>query len=293
MSETNKPLVFVSYSHDDTDYVLKLLADLDKKHVPYWFDKLIPTGQHWDRFVQQKLKQATHLLFVMSESALNSENVLDEVTFCIDHGVKTEIVPIRIDNCTPFFRTARYQHIDFHTLGYESGLKNLYKVLPQVKQQPDKPVKKLSDTQRTYYQFWEILLDRARKRTTLHIRNKPNKNSSVAATAGVSGLQLRYHLHHRDASVQLYIDTGDKARNKTIFDELHTAKAAIEKAAEKSLQWDRLENNRASRIVLKLPGNINYRDEDNWPDVQDTLIDAMIAFEAAFRPHLDALNTAD
>ena len=34
-----------------------------------------------------------------------------------------------------------------------------------------------------------------------------------------------------------------------------------------------------------------YRDGEKWSEIQDTMIDAMIQLEAAFRPHIDRLPT--
>lgn len=51
-----------------------------------------------------------------------------------------------------------------------------------------------------------------------------------------------------------------------------------------------LEGKRACRIRHELPDG-GYKDSaGKWPEIQDRMIDAMVRFEAAFRPHIAKLN---
>jgi hypothetical protein len=54
------------------------------------------------------------------------------------------------------------------------------------------------------------------------------------------------------------------------------------------LDWQKLENIRACRIkkAIQLGG---YRDETEWPEVHDTMIDAMVRLEGALRPYINRL----
>ncbi len=279
-------LVFVSYSHDDEAFVLKLLDDLRQNHVPFWFDGHIPTGQRWDKYIQRQLTEATHLLFVMSESSVESDNVLDEVIFALD--THKTIIPIRIDNCTPPYRLSRLQHIDFRK-NPAQALKRLLKALPGEASPPAEPQPSPARRKSGHYAFWESLLERARARTTLHLRISPQTGPSIAATAGVPGLKFRYAIHRRAVSVQLAIDVCDRSRNKIIFDRLAGSRPAIEAAFGGPLAWERLDNHKASRLIWMLAWP-DRADEAAWPPIQEAMIDAMIRLEKALRPHLDALS---
>jgi len=53
--------------------------------------------------------------------------------------------------------------------------------------------------------------------------------------------------------VELYISTGDQAKNKQYFDELKRLEAQI---AITNISWERLEEKKASRIALYTAGDI-------------------------------------
>lgn len=55
---------------------------------------------------------------------------------------------------------------------------------------------------------------------------------------------------------ELYIASGDKAKNKQFFDALYQQQAQIEQAFGKSLLWTRMDNRRASRIAFYMNGSI-------------------------------------
>lgn len=130
-------LVFVSYSRKDTEFVLKLVGDLHDQAIPVWLDQQdIPVGKRWDVAIQEALEQSTHLLFVMSKSSVESQNVLDEVGFALDEH--KSIVPVLLDDCKVPFRVRRFQYTDFRG-AYEKALADLLTVLPQIpKVEPSK-----------------------------------------------------------------------------------------------------------------------------------------------------------
>ena len=94
------------------------------------------------------------------------------------------------------------------------------------------------------------------------------------------------------AGVELYIDqdrdTGLK--NKAIFDALYSQKDSIEKDFGDSLEWDRLDDKRASRIRKRFT-NGGLALPDSWPALQNWMIDTMIRFERVIRPRLQKIET--
>lgn len=144
-----------------------------------------------------------------------------------------------------------------------------------------------------FFRFWAGLLDRAKSKTDLHANISPSKSAWVAATAKtVSGVTLNYccFSHHRyRPRVELYIDTSSEKTNKAVFDQLHENREAIEAAFGRPLAWQRLDKKRACRIHCELEAG-SVRDEANWQQLQEKMIDTMIRFEKAMRPALDALQ---
>ena len=80
--------------------------------------------------------------------------------------------------------------------------------------------------------------------------------------------------------------------NKKRFYAIKEAESDIEAKFGEKLEWQSLEaeDRRACRIMkmLEIGG---YRDDiDKWPQIQEDMIDAMIRFEKALRPHIDELD---
>ena len=75
-----------------------------------------------------------------------------------------------------------------------------------------------------------------------------------------------------------------RAKNKAIFGTLFAQRQEIEKEVGASLDWQRLDDKRASNIVKSFPGSGLASPEETWPDLEDQMIGAMIRFVEALRP---------
>jgi hypothetical protein len=138
--------------------------------------------------------------------------------------------------------------------------------------------------------FWTALQERARGRTRLHSNVTPGHDNWLGTSAGKSGLGLCYVVELARNRVELYIDRGiNAADNEAIFDQFHRNRDAIEAEFGQPLSWERLEGKRACRIAARYE-NGGYRSPvEEWPALLDHMIDAMIRFERALRPHLAGL----
>lgn len=138
-------------------------------------------------------------------------------------------------------------------------------------------------------EFWGQLLERAKKRTSLHARISPGKENWISAGAGKSGLTFAYVIRMSDAQVELYIDTGEAEANKRIFDRLFASKEQVEEAFGEPLEWQRLDDRRACRIRHRLTlGGLANR--DRWPEIQEAMIEAMMRLEKALKPQIKRLR---
>ncbi len=119
----------------------------------------------------------------------------------------------------------------------------------------------------------------------------PGKYSWIATGAGKSGISHNYVVWEHETAVELYIDRGKESekQNKSIFDKLARKKAQIEKAFDGSLEWQRLDTRRASRIRKKIEKG-GWRDPERWPKIAETTVEAMVRLEAALSPHIRALD---
>jgi len=137
--------------------------------------------------------------------------------------------------------------------------------------------------------FWKELLEKSNAKTELFSNVYPSKECSIRTGAGKSGLSYRYTILKNSARIELYIDTGDEDRNNQIFDQLYSKRQEIESDFGDELEWQRPDDRRACRIA-KTVENKGLWDTDNWPIIQDKMIDAMIRFEKALSKHIQRLE---
>ncbi|MBN1574497.1 MAG: DUF4268 domain-containing protein [Deltaproteobacteria bacterium] len=152
--------------------------------------------------------------------------------------------------------------------------------------------KEMAERYMIRHRFWTRLLDYANTKTKLHANISPSESNWIATGAGVRGLSYNYVITKHDSQVELYIDRGkDSANeNKAIFDKLFESKENIEESFNGSLEWQRLDDRKASRIRKKILLG-GYRDnEDKWPEIYENLVDAMIRLEKSFDPYIKKLQ---
>lgn len=119
----NKSKIFFSYSRSDAEFALQLARSLRSEGILVWIDQVdIPTGVPWDRAIEDALESAGSLLVILSPSAVDSENVRDELSLALDR--KKQIIPLLYRPCNVPFRLRRLQYIDF-TEQYDNAFKLL------------------------------------------------------------------------------------------------------------------------------------------------------------------------
>jgi hypothetical protein len=138
--------------------------------------------------------------------------------------------------------------------------------------------------------FWEGLVAIARERRTRHANIKPGTYHWLGASSGVRGLGFNYVVVQEHGVAELYIDRGEAAENKRLFDSMLANKDAIETAFGGSLQWERLETKRACRIKHLVERGGYRSPESEWPAIQSEMVDSMTRLEAALLPFVDDLQ---
>jgi hypothetical protein len=116
-----------------------------------------------------------------------------------------------------------------------------------------------------------------------------NLYNYLTFSSGIPGFKFSWDLP-RGARfrVELYIDMGDKQANKAAFDKLTNLKSEIEQEIGVSLDWDRIDDARASRISTSVSFDISEP-----PEAHDKAkawgIEMMLKFIDVFRPYLREL----
>ena len=87
--------IFISYSHQDKDYVHKLQKALQNEGFDAWIDDRIDYGEEWLKVIEEHLDGCDAFILVMSKNSRESEMVQNEVTRARDN--KKVIFPLLLD----------------------------------------------------------------------------------------------------------------------------------------------------------------------------------------------------
>ncbi len=149
--------------------------------------------------------------------------------------------------------------------------------------------KNLSTSQELCLSFWTSLLNLAKEKTSLHSSISPGKVQWVGTSAGLPGMSFNYVIGANWWRVELYIDRGDKTENEWFFDRVMEHQNKIESKLDRTLEWQRLEA-RACRIAYQGDSEGGYKsDQSSWPDIQNRMINDMIAFSNAISDPLKTI----
>jgi len=142
-------------------------------------------------------------------------------------------------------------------------------------------------------EFWTQLLEKSKEKTKLHANVSPNIYHWIGTGAGKSGIGYNYVITNKYASVEIYLDRGKEFEepniNKIRFDKLLKHKEEIEKEFGKELNWERLDNRRASRISFHFKG-IGLKNKERWDELQKKMVENMINLEKASGPLIKDLE---
>ena len=143
-----------------------------------------------------------------------------------------------------------------------------------------------------YQAFWAKLLEYVRTNYPNVVSRSitPPVRSYISTHAGVTGFFIgsAFTIDKR-FRVELYIDTGDRQRNKRAFAALHGSQEEIERAIGEELDWDEIPDKRASRISVYRTGWL----DEATQQVNDYVAWAaqrMALFREVFQPRLKELE---
>ena len=159
---------------------------------------------------------------------------------------------------------------------------------------------RIREREKLYISFFSGLLQELKKAAPFHVRDvSPDGfNWIVVASLSATGIQMGYlafsFARYERLRVEFYIDTGEKEKNKRLFDAFYLHKDEMQaevKGIPRSLEWERMDDKRASRIAFYHPGAITYPPEQ-LAQLQTWAVDAMIIQEVIEHHAVEALHVA-
>ncbi len=79
--EGNKPYIFISYSHKDSEVVYPIIERLNQDGYRVWFDDGITPGSEWPEYIAERIDKCFVFIFFTSPNSVCSENCRREVNF--------------------------------------------------------------------------------------------------------------------------------------------------------------------------------------------------------------------
>jgi len=125
--------IFISYSRKDSEYMSEFSKSLRNAGANLWSDKQIVPGGLWDNSIETALTSCDVIIVLISKASVNSNNVMDEVSFALEENKK--VIPVLLEQCDLPFRLRRIQFIDL-TKNKENGM-NLLKSTLNLTTTPD------------------------------------------------------------------------------------------------------------------------------------------------------------
>ena len=80
--------IFISYSHKDSQKVLKVVDIFDKQNYRQWYDGGIKAGSNWPEMVASHLLYSDVVVFFLSKSFVESQNCQREVNYAVAENKK-------------------------------------------------------------------------------------------------------------------------------------------------------------------------------------------------------------
>ena len=158
---------------------------------------------------------------------------------------------------------------------------------------------RIKERERLYIGFYSGVLQELRKVSPFQVREAgpDGLNWIVIAKLPSTGPQLGFlgyaFTWHERFRVEFYIDSYTKERNKRLFDMLYLRKDEIQEELRDipgSLEWERIDDKRASRIALYHEGAI-IDPPEKLGQLRTWAVDAMVRFQKAVDQHVSEVLT--
>lgn len=140
-----------------------------------------------------------------------------------------------------------------------------------------------------YRAFFQVLIDQLREDHHFTNATKAQPNSWYSFASGISGIAYAcsFSLGAR-IRVEVYIDRGERDWNKSLFDALYSQRDEIEAAFDESVEWERLDEKRASRIAIYRAGSID-EPAHVLEDINGWALDRLLRLKDIFGPRIAPL----
>lgn len=147
-------------------------------------------------------------------------------------------------------------------------------------------VSQVSTKGEAYRTFFQALIDDLREKYRFTGARIGQPQNWYSFPSGFSGISYGAVFSQGGrARIEIYIDQGEISRNKAIFDSLYENKDQIQAEIKIPIDWEKLEDKRASRISVYREGRIESPGE-TLKEIQEWMIANLLTFKRVFTPHI-------
>jgi hypothetical protein len=140
--------------------------------------------------------------------------------------------------------------------------------------------------------FWKRLKKQMDPLSNIMSGLKLASRTYKSFSTDVDGVSYGFVFNNKFASIDLYIDRRDRTWNKKFYERLEKKKNFIEQNIGCGLDWEILENRRASRIALR-NRDVAINERKTWDKACKWFCDLWENFRKVFDAELTAFNTKD
>jgi len=137
-----------------------------------------------------------------------------------------------------------------------------------------------------YRAFFQGLIDELRDKHKFTGARVGQPQNWYSFTSGVKGFYYSASFAQGGRMrAEVYIDPGEWEQNKQVFDAFLNEKEIIEQEFGAALEWERLDDSRASRVAIYRPGSITS-DPATLQEIHLWTIEQLLKFKRVFGPRL-------
>jgi hypothetical protein len=136
----------------------------------------------------------------------------------------------------------------------------------------------LSVAQQKRLEFWTQFNEALEQRGKPFNKRKATTDHWYNVAIGSSDASISIDLVNKEHKIRVSLWISD---NKDIFDALLQKKDEIEEALGFALEWNRLDNKKASYICTYIKG-LDFKKQDNYPMLMEQIIDLVLKMRNVF-----------
>lgn len=141
----------------------------------------------------------------------------------------------------------------------------------------------LNESETRRLEFWTMFNDILEQRGKPFNKHKATTDHWYTVAVGSSQCYISIDLVNKEHKIRVGLWITD---NKQLFDELYEHKTDIEKDFTEALDWDRLDNKKASVFSIDISG-LDFNHQENYSILMNTAIDKVVKLRDAVRKHLE------